>query len=217
MPRPIPESNLQVDCKRAYMRKSCLLLCILSFITLSSISQRTITDFDLDWKFIQSDVPDAETAQFNDATWRSLRVPHDWMIEGPYDRNNPTNRGGGYLPSGIGWYRKTFTIPTTEANKKVSIEFDGVMANSEVWLNGKSLGKRPYGYISFAFDLTPYLYYGKPNIIAVRADNLVQPASRYYTGAGIYRHTRLISTNPVHFDHWGYLLPLQKYRPSNPL
>ncbi len=203
MQRPPSASNLQVDCKIAFMRKSCLLLVVISFLSLPSFAQRTITDFDLDWKFIQSDVSGAEATGFNDAAWRSLRVPHDWMIEGPYDRNNPTNRGGGYLPSGIGWYRKTFTLPASESNKKISIEFDGVMANSEVWINGKSLGKRPYGYISFAFDLTPYLNFGKPNTIAVRADNLVQPASRYYTGAGIYRHTRLISTHPAHFDHWG--------------
>jgi beta-galactosidase len=137
MQRPLSASNLRVDCKIAFMKKSCLLLVVISFLSIPSFAQRTITDFDLDWKFIQSDVSGAESTGFNDAAWRSLRVPHDWMIEGPYDRNNPTNRGGGYLPSGIGWYRKTFTIPATESNKKISIEFDGVMANSEVWINGK--------------------------------------------------------------------------------
>ncbi|MGI4020871.1 MAG: glycoside hydrolase family 2 TIM barrel-domain containing protein [Janthinobacterium lividum] len=166
---------------------------------------RTTTSFDNDWRFLKSDVTGAEKSSFDDSKWRKLNVPHDWSIEGPYDQNNPTGRGGGYLPAGIGWYRKTFTLNEADAKRKVSIEFDGVMTNSDVWINGFHLGKRPYGYSSFSYDLSGHLNFGKgkTNVLAVRADNSVQPASRYYTGAGIYRHVRLVSTNDVHLDHWG--------------
>lgn len=161
--------------------------------------------FDNTWKFIKQDVPGAEQLSFNDASWRTLNVPHDWSIEGPYNRNNSTGRGGGYLPGGIGWYRKTFYLKTDEEKKLVFINFDGVMANSDVWINGYHLGKRPYGYSSFSYELTGHLNFGKENknVLAVRADNSIQPASRWYTGAGIYRHVHLVITNPLHVAHWG--------------
>ncbi|MES2240164.1 MAG: glycoside hydrolase family 2 TIM barrel-domain containing protein [Bacteroidota bacterium] len=182
----------------------CLLYCLLIATTVFSQGRKTI-NFDANWQFTKGEITGAEKPAFNDKTWRTLDVPHDWSIEGPYDRENPTARGGGYLPAGIGWYRKTFTVDAADANKLFSIEFDGVMANSDVWINGTHLGKRPYGYISFAYDLTPYLNFGKgkTNVIAVRADNTIQPASRYYTGAGIYRHVRLVAVNKTHFKHWG--------------
>lgn len=168
-------------------------------------ASRSILNFDNDWRFIKDDVRGAETPSFNDSKWRKLDVPHDWSIEGPYDMTNPTSRGGGYLPAGIGWYRKSFTVNQADARQKFFIEFDGVMANSDVWINGFHLGKRPYGYISFSYDLTGHLNFGKgkSNVIAVRADNTIQPASRYYAGAGIYRHVRLVITNPVHIVQWG--------------
>lgn len=164
---------------------------------------RKIINFDSGWQFTKGDVSGAEKPLFDATQWRKLDVPHDWSIEGPYDRENPSNRGGGYLPTGIGWYRKTFEVNKADAKNQYSIEFDGIMANSDVWINGTHLGKRPYGYASFSYDLTPYLNFDKPNVIAVRADNSIQPASRYYTGAGIYRHVRLVSVNPNHFKHWG--------------
>lgn len=183
------------------------------FMLISWVSQaqqldapiRTTLNFDNDWYFIKEDVNGAEKPIFDDSNWRRLDVPHDWSIEGSYDVSNPTSRGGGYLSSGIGWYRKSFFLTEKEAKKKVFIEFDGVMANSDVWINGFHLGKRPYGYISFSYDLTDHLKFGKDekNILSVRADNSVQPASRYYTGAGIYRHVRLAITNPLHIDQWG--------------
>jgi beta-galactosidase len=173
---------------------------------------RITTSFDLDWRFLKADVPGAEQLAFDDAAWRTLNVPHDWSIEGPYDQNNPTSGGGGYLPSGIGWYRKHFTLPTDYARRRVFIEFDGVMANSDVWVNGFHLGKRPYGYVSFCYELTGHLNFGpdKPNILAVRADNSAQPASRWYTGAGIYRHVRLVVTDSVHIDQWGVFVTTPK-------
>jgi beta-galactosidase len=166
---------------------------------------RVTTDFDAGWRFLKADAKGAEKPAFADTKWRALSVPHDWSIEGPYDQNHPTSRGGGYLPAGIGWYRKKFSLPATDAQRRLRIEFDGVMANSEVWVNGVLLGKRPYGYSSFSYELGKHLKYGKgqSNVIAVRADNTVQPASRYYTGAGIYRHVRLVSTAPAYFGEGG--------------
>jgi len=186
--------------------KSYFLLALFALIAGNGFAQvRKIESFDANWHFYKGDIQGAEKSSFNDSSWRLLNVPHDWSIEGPYDKANPTARGGGYLPAGIGWYRKDFMLSDADAQKQHFIEFDGVMANSDVWVNGVHLGKRPYGYISFAYDLTKHLNYGKGkiNTIAVRADNTIQPASRYYTGAGIYRHARLVSVNPVHFTQWG--------------
>jgi len=183
----------------------------------SNLEGRKITSFDSGWRFSESDATGFEKASFNDSKWRKLDVPHDWSIEGPYDQNNPTGRGGGYLPAGIGWYRKNFTLNEADAKRKISIEFDGVMANSEVWINGFHLGKRPYGYSSFSYDLSGHLNFGKgkTNILAVRVDNSLQPASRFYTGAGIYRHVRLVSADDVHFDHWGVFVTTSQVSTSS--
>lgn len=179
-------------------------LALLVSATASAQTGRVTTSFDPGWRFLKGDAKGAEAPAFKGSKWRVLAVPHDWSIEGPYDQSYPTGRGGGYLPAGAGWYRKSFRLPVGESKRRVRIEFDGVMANSDVWINGKHLGKRPSGYSSFAYDLTPYLKFGpQSNVIAVRADNTVQPASRYYTGAGIYRHVRLVSTEPVHFGEAG--------------
>ncbi|KAI9428930.1 glycoside hydrolase family 2 sugar binding protein [Russula earlei] len=177
----------------------------ISIIAVQAQQARTITPFDTNWKFSKGDANNAEQVSFSDAQWRTLDVPHDWSIEGPYDRGNPTGRGGGYLPAGIGWYRKIFTLEEADAKKLVFIEFDGVMANSEVWINGYHLGKRPNGYISFQYELTGHLNFGKgkTNILAVKADNSIQPSSRWYTGSGIYRHVRLITTGNIHVIYGG--------------
>ena len=166
---------------------------------------RTVMSFDPDWRFLKADAPGAEKPDFDDAAWRSLSVPHDWSIEGPFDEKNPAGGAGAFLPAGVGWYRKHFTLPADCAQRRVFIEFDGVMANSDVWINGVHLGKRPYGYVSFRYELTGHLNFGnnQANVLAVRADNSGQPASRWYTGAGIYRHVRLVVTDPVHLDQWG--------------
>ena len=164
---------------------------------------RVTISFDRDWRFLKGDAQGAERPEFDDATWRKLDVPHDWSIEGPFAEKNPTGKDGGYLPAGVGWYRKHFDVPAEHAGRRVFVEFDGVMANSDVWVNGHHLGRRPYGYIAFRYELTPHLNFGRQNVIAVRADNSGQPASRWYTGAGIYRHVRLVTTSPVHFEHWG--------------
>ena len=161
--------------------------------------------FDKGWRFMKGSADGAEKPDYDDAAWRKLDVPHDWSIEGPFDRNNPTGGAGGFLPGNVGWYRKHFTLPTDYKVRRVFIDFDGVMANSDVWINGFHLGQRPYGYVSFRYELTDHLNFGndKANVLVVRADNSGQPASRWYTGAGIYRHVRLVMTNPVHIEHWG--------------
>ena len=166
-------------------------------------ASRIVAEFNKDWKFFLGDEAQAKDVAFNDASWRKLTLPHDWSIEGKFDEKNPAKPEGGGLPTGIGWYRKTFTLPATKG-KRVYIEFDGVHQRSEVWLNGRSLGFRPNGYISFRYDLTPYLRAtGQPNVLAVRVDNSAQPNSRWYTGSGIYRNVRLVTTNTVAVDQWG--------------
>ena len=167
-------------------------------------SSRSTLSFDFDWLFLKGEAEGAESPQFDDSTWRKLDVPHDWSIEGPFDKNNKTGGAGGFLPAGIGWYRKHFTLPSLSEHKRVFVDFDGVMANSDVWINGFHLGKRPYGYVSFRYELTGHLSFGagKPNVLAVRADTSAQPASRWYSGAGIYRHVRLVITDPIHIEHW---------------
>lgn len=157
---------------------------------------------DFDWRFFKGDIPGAQGPAFADTAWRALDLPHDWSIEGPFAESEPTGGPGGYLPTGIGWYRKRFSAPDDYQRRKVAVEFDGIYQNSEVWINGRYLGKRPYGYISFAYDLTPHLQPGE-NTLAVRVDNSHQPNSRWYSGSGIYRHTWLVITGPVHIAQWG--------------
>jgi len=143
--------------------------------------------FNADWRFSKGDFPGAEKADFDDSSWRRLDLPHDWAIEGPFDRNYTTSSGA--LPfHGVAWYRKTFKLPESVRGRYFTIEFDGAMSNARVWLNGQYLGERPYGYISFAFDLTPHLKFGgEPNVLAVRLAPEDQ-SSRWYPGAGIYRN-----------------------------
>ncbi|MEO7413850.1 MAG: sugar-binding domain-containing protein [Opitutaceae bacterium] len=169
----------------------------------AATSARSITSFDADWRFLKGDQPGSEQVNFADNSWRVVNVPHDWSIEGPIDAKNPTGLGGAFMPSGIGWYRKHFRVPADTANRRVFIEFDGVMQNSDVWINGHHLGERPYGYVSFRYELTGKLKFGDQaaNVLVVRTNTAAQPASRWYTGAGIYRHVRLITTDPVHLDH----------------
>jgi beta-galactosidase len=167
---------------------------------------RTTLSFDSDWRFLNADSPGAEQPQFDDSTWTKLDVPHDWSIAGPFSETNLTGGAGGFLPSGIGWYRKHFYLSQDDKDRCVFIDFDGVMANSDVWINGFHLGHRPFGYVSFNYELTGHLNFGGDNILAVRADTSQQPASRWYTGAGIYRHVRLVETAPVHFEHDGIFI-----------
>ena len=161
------------------------------------------SNFDQQWRFFKGDSQGAHSPEFRDDEWRVLDLPHDWSIEGSFREDAPAGGTGAYLPTGIGWYRKQFTLPAETSGKRVVLQFDGVYQRSEVWINGRSLGLRPYGFITFSYDLTPHLNEGKQNHIAVRVDNSLQPNCRWYTGSGIYRHTWLVITNPVHIAQWG--------------
>ena len=157
--------------------------------------------FTSDWRFFKGEAAGAEAPEFNDSAWRVLNLPHDWAIEGPFDKQYEPNTGG--LPvSGTGWYRKHFTLREIAKGRHFSIEFDGAMSNAHVWLNGKEIGSRPYGYSSFAFDLTPNLHWDGDNVLAVRLTPEPE-SSRWYPGAGIYRNVWLTVTGPVHVAHWG--------------
>ncbi len=187
------------------LRFCTILLGFLTLLHSAHAIPRVVSSFDAGWLFFKGDGAGAHAFNYNDSEWRHVDVPHDWSIEAPFSADNPTGPGGGFLPSGVGWYRKHFTVPDGYAGRRIFIEFDGVMANSDVWINGAHLGKRPYGYVSFGYELTEKIRIGKgeTNVLAVRADNSLQPASRWYTGAGIYRHVRLVCTDPVHFVKWG--------------
>jgi beta-galactosidase len=160
--------------------------------------------FDPGWKFVLGDPAGAQGSNFDDKTWTSIDLPHDWSIFGPFDENAAAGGSGGYLPTGVGWYRKTFRVPEAEKSRIVTLQFDGIYENSEVWINGHSLGKRPFGYIGFAYDLSPFLNFGaQDNLVAVRVDNSFQRNSRWYSGSGIYRHTWLRISDPLHIALWG--------------
>ena len=185
-------------------RGKFLLLVMMALFAASSVSaQRTITNFDKGWRFNLGDVPGAQHTAINDAGWRMLDLPHDWSIEGKFSKSNPATPEGGALPGGIGWYRKTFTVAAADKGKLFYIDFDGVYQKSTVWVNGHELGFRPNGYISFRYELTPYLHFGGKNVIAVKVDNSTQPNSRWYSGSGIYRNVWLVKTSKTAVDHWG--------------
>jgi beta-galactosidase len=181
-----------------------LLLLLASCLLLGSrpaSAQRQRLLFNDDWKFHLGDAPSSEQPSAADRDWRALSLPHDWAIEGPYSEQWASATA--FLPGGVGWYRKTFAVPADFRNKKVFIYFDGVYKNSEVWLNGHSLGKRPSGFASFQYELTPYLKTAGPNVLAVRVDHHEAADSRWYTGSGIYRNVYLLATAPVHIRPWG--------------
>ncbi len=165
-------------------------------------STRTYIDFDFDWRFSKGEFPTAMMPDFNDSDWRKVDLPHDWSIEGPFSAEYSS--GNGYVPGGVGWYRKSFTLQPDQKDKVIAIEFDGVYNNSEVWINGHFMGRRPYGYSSFQYDLTPHVKFGsEENVITVRVDHSKYADSRWYTGSGIYRHVRLCITDKLHIGHWG--------------
>lgn len=166
-------------------------------------SVRKKENFDFDWKFTKGDFQKASEVSFDDKGWEQLNVPHDWSILDTFAEDNPTGRPGGFASGGVGWYRKHFTLDDKDAASLISIEFGGVYENSEVWINGHYLGKRPFGYISFNYDMTPYLNFEGENVLSVRVDNSNQPNARWYTGSGIYRHVWLVTTDKLHIARHG--------------
>jgi beta-galactosidase len=167
--------------------------------------------FNTGWNFHLNDSVKGKDTINSNTIWRTLNLPHDWSIEGKFDEKSPAGYGGGSLNGGLGWYKKTFKIAIGNRDKITSILFDGVYRNSQVWINGHYLGKRPNGYIGFQYDLSPYLNYGdKNNEIIVKVDNSKQPNSRWYSGSGIFRNVWLETTNKLHVDQWGTYITIPK-------
>ncbi len=174
---------------------------------------RTLS-FDQGWRFILANPTGAESPDFDDSGWRTLDLPHDWSIEdlpgqsadsvvGPFSKASIGKMGTGYTVGGTAWYRKSFIIKEADREKKAYLQFDGIYMNADVWVNGNHLGKHPYGYTSFWFDITPFLNpAGQNNVVAVQVKNEGLNA-RWYSGSGIYRHTWLTLVNPVHIAPWG--------------
>ena len=172
-------------------------------ISALAVNQRSVENIDLEWRFHLGDVDGASQPGYDDSGWRRLDLPHDWAVEGDFSQANPSGVTGGALPGGVGWYRKTFIIDAADEGKRVSVLFEGSYMNTEVFVNGRPLGVRPYGYVSFGYDITPYIKWGGENVVAVRVDNSEQPNSRWYSGCGIYRSVYLVKTAPLHIARWG--------------
>jgi len=184
-------------------KKLIALCCLILFGIVASFAQgfgeRQLLNES--WHFHLGDLKYGGAEYCDDSSWRLLDIPHDWSVE---SKASPSLAScTGFLPGGIAWYRKTLQIPETKEDKRVYIYFGGVYNNSEVFINGKWIGKRPNGYISFMYDLTPYIHFGGRNVLAVRVDHSQDADSRWYTGSGIYRDVHLVYANPIHINLWG--------------
>lgn len=192
----------------SYMKKTLMLSLMLCAVLIAGaqVSFGTPEKINQSWKFTLSNPDGAEAPEFRDNRWQNVTLPHDWSVRGQL---SPTLASAtGYLPGGIGWYRKNLEVPAERAGEKVYLYFEGVYNRSEVYINGQLLGKRPNGYISFMYDATPYIKFGENNIIAVKADHSQSADSRWYTGSGIYRDAWVVYANPVHIAQWGvYVYP----------
>lgn len=204
--------------KKSWNNFQKILILLGIIITLAFNSKGNDTDlnsrkinFNSGWNFhLNNRAIDKDTVNSN-TLWRTLKLPHDWSIEGQFDEKSPAGYGGGALNGGLGWYKKTFHVAIANKTKTTSIIFDGVYRNSEVWINGHYLGKRPNGYIGFQYDLSPYLNYGnKNNEILVKVDNSKQPNSRWYSGSGIFRNVWLETTDKLHTEQWGTYISTPK-------
>lgn len=201
---------------------SLLFLCLFSGKVFSQNSVRDVETLSADWYFHKGDVVDATKTKLDETKWQKVSIPHDWAIAGPFNKNNDTQkvkviedgedkinektgRTGGLPYQGTGWYRKHLVFDAKNKDQTFSLEFDGAMSHAQVYLNDKLVGKWPYGYSSFSFDITKYIDWGKDNVLAVRLENQWE-SSRWYPGAGIYRNVRLVKTNPLHIAHWGIFI-----------
>jgi beta-galactosidase len=178
---------------------SFTLILFVSIVNCMAQQTRSVSSFDDDWVFHLGDVSNGQSDDFKG---KKVTLPHDWDIESKINAANPTGGGGGFFPGGIGWYRKTFDIPVGMADRKISLEFEGVYMNADVWVNGTHVVNQPYGYTSFIADITKLLKTGK-NTIDVKVDNSQQRNSRWYSGSGIYRHVWLVITPQVHIAPYG--------------
>ncbi len=165
-------------------------------------ARSTTTSFDTGWKFHLGDITSAQVTTFDDSAWTELNVPHDYSISQPFSQNSASGAGGGYLDGGTGWYRKSFSLPSSASDSRVFVQFDGVYMDSTVWMNGTQVCARPYGFISFECDVTSAAKFDAANVLAVRVNNQL-PSSRWYSGSGIYRHVWLKTVNPVRVAYTG--------------
>lgn len=161
------------------------------------VAQRISTE----WRFHLGDTDGQLSKDQHDRAWSKVQLPHDWSVKYPLSPSLASATG--YLPGGIGWYQKQLSVPMEDQGKKIFLYFEGVYNRSEVFINGKSIGKRPNGYISFSYDITPYIEFGKTNTVSVRVDHSQSADSRWYTGSGIYRDVWIVKSNPIHIDQWG--------------
>ncbi|BAX78488.1 beta-galactosidase GalB [Labilibaculum antarcticum] len=203
-------------CKSLILRSISFSL-LIAFLFLSTSCKTTTSlndeDFNNDWLFLKGNVSDAKQFGFNDSEWRKVDLPHDWAIEGPFSIENNARTGG--LPvHGTGWYRKHFQISKENSDKIISVEFDGAMNNAHVWVNGHFAGNRPYGYIGFEFDITPFIKFGEQNVIAVRLSPK-DLSARWYPGAGIYRNVRIKTNYKLHIPQWGTKITTQNVSKSH--
>ena len=184
-------------------------MCLLSQSLSGQVSFGNPEKINSEWKFTLSDESEYKEKKYDDSRWKSVTLPHDWSVKGAL---SPTLASAtGYLPGGIGWYRKAITIPKEKQGEKVYIYFEGVYNRSEVFINGHLIGKRPNGYISFMYDISQHVNFGGENTIAVRVDHSLSADSRWYTGSGIYRDVWLVTANPVHIAQWGvYAYPVMQ-------
>lgn len=189
--------------KYGFMKKHTITLLLCLCVSCFAYAGSLVINFNARWHFILGDHPDFYKEDFDDSQWRTLDVPHDWSIEGKFDKQNPSGPQGGFMPCGIGWYRKTFEVDESLKDKRFFISFDGVYMKSQVWINERMVGEYPGGYNSFQYDITHFVRPGEKNVLAVKVDNSLQPGSRWYTGSGIYRDVNLIVTEQIHFTHDG--------------
>ncbi len=206
---------------RSIMLKHFTLFLSLFPVLFLSAQNRQITELE-SWKFSKGDFPGGPQTDFDDTSWPSVNVPHDWAIYGPFDKeidkqvvkieqNNEkvatekTGRTGALPFIGTAWYRTTFSIPENASDKQILLTFDGAMSNAVVYVNGTKVGNWPYGYSYFYFDISEVVQFGKENVIAVRLKNQAF-SSRWYPGAGLYRKVRLITKDREHFQHWGHFI-----------
>ena len=213
--------------KRTFLASTLVLL----LVTAGWAQNRKEYLLEKNWKFIRTDEPDQKNAGYNDSKWQTVTVPHDWAIYGPFSALNDqqkvaitqdgqkeamehAGRTGGLPFVGVGWYRNTGNLPAYEAGKRVTLVFDGAMANSQVFINGKKVGEWPYGYNTFHFDVTDFLNKDNtPNTLAVRLENRTEQ-SRWYPGAGLYRNVHVIITDDVHIPVWGTYVTTPVVRPD---
>ena len=187
--------------KKAKIIVLIILIYVFQLPAVAQVSFGESTKLNDNWQFKNNEQKDEFSSKSDLENWRKVDLPHDWSIEGIHSPDLASCTG--YLPGGIGWYKKTISIPASDSDKQLYIYFGGVYCNSEVWINNQLLGKRPNGYVSFLYDMTSHINFGGENTILVKVDHSKSADSRWYTGSGIYRDVYLVKANRIHIDQWG--------------